>query len=136
MWFNRKIKNRRLGRVQVLDVKVRSKVAMAARTRMVASALGVTAGMLAGLFFLWLAGDWALNRLVYENKSFAIQEIDIQTDGVISPDQLRRWSGVKSGENLIGLDLAYVKRELENSSDDPVGIDRTGSAFHPADPRR
>ena len=30
-------------------------------------------------------------------------------------DQLRRWAGVKPGENLLALDLARVKRDLERS---------------------
>ncbi|HWD94370.1 MAG TPA: FtsQ-type POTRA domain-containing protein, partial [Verrucomicrobiae bacterium] len=34
-------------------------------------------------------------------------------DGVISADQLRRWSGVRPGQNLLALDLACVKRDLE-----------------------
>jgi cell division protein FtsQ len=51
--------------------------------------------------------------LVYENKAFAIQDIDVQTDGVIGLDQLRRWMGVKPGQNLLALDLARVKRDLE-----------------------
>ena len=51
--------------------------------------------------------------MVYENKAFAIEEIDVQTDGVISVDQLRRWAGVKPEENLLALDLARVKRDLE-----------------------
>ena len=37
----------------------------------------------------------------------------MQTDGVISVDQLRRWAGVKPEENLLALDLARVKRDLE-----------------------
>ena len=37
----------------------------------------------------------------------------MQTDGVISADQLRRWAGVKLEENLLALDLARVKRDLE-----------------------
>jgi cell division protein FtsQ len=39
--------------------------------------------------------------------------VEVQTDGVIAPDQLRRWSGVNPGANLIALDLAAVKRNLE-----------------------
>ena len=58
-------------------------------------------------------GDWALDQLVYENKAFALQELDVQTDGVISADQLRRWAGVKLEQNLLALDLARVKRDLE-----------------------
>jgi len=32
---------------------------------------------------------------------------------VIAPEQLRRWSGVRPGENLMALDLGAVKRNLE-----------------------
>ncbi len=58
-------------------------------------------------------GEWTLDKFVYENSEFAIRRVDVQTDGVISPDQLRRWSGVKPGDNLMALDLASVKRNLE-----------------------
>lgn len=112
-WKKRKHKNRRLGRTHVLDVKVRSSVAAKARTRMVAMALSVTLGTLFGLYALWAGGQWCLNQLVYQNRTFAIQTIDVETDGVISADQLRRWSKVKVGENLLALDLAQVKRDLE-----------------------
>ncbi len=102
-----------MGRVQVLDVKVRSSVVAAARTRMIVVTLGVTVGTVLGLYALWRGGEWALNELVYQNKSFAIQQIEVETDGVISPDQLRRWCAVKPGQNLLALDLARVKRDLE-----------------------
>ncbi|MBC8095268.1 MAG: FtsQ-type POTRA domain-containing protein [Akkermansiaceae bacterium] len=112
-WNKLKSKNRRMGRVQVLDVKVRSSVAAAARMRMIAVALGVTCGTIFGLYGLWRGGEWALNRLVYENKAFAIQQVDVQTDGVLSIEQLRRWCALKSGQNLLALDLARVKGDLE-----------------------
>jgi cell division septal protein FtsQ len=105
--------NRRLGRVHVLDVKLRSSKVRAARARRVIVALGVCFGTVLGLYALWCLGEFTLNKLVYENKSFAIQQVEVQTDGVISADQLRRWSGVRAGENLLALDLARVKRDLE-----------------------
>jgi len=113
MWFKQKLKNRRLGRVQVLDVKLRSSRKLAARTRVAGIAFSVAAGTVFCLFLLLRGGEWALNRLVYENKSFAIQNIDIQTDGVIAIDQLRRWCAVTPGQNLMALDLARVKHDLE-----------------------
>ena len=113
--FKRKSKNRRLWRrPDVLEVKVRSKVVRAARTRLAAISLGVIFGTVFGLFVLWRLGEWTLDQLVYDNKSFAIQQIEVHTDGVISPEQLRRWSGVRSGQNLLALDLARVKHDLEN----------------------
>lgn len=113
MWFNRKPKNRRLERDFVLDVKLRSSQVRAARLRVLAMGLAFLALIVVGAYSLWRAGQWTLNRLVYENKAFAIEEIDVQTDGIIAIDQLRRWSGIRLGQNLLALDLARVRRDLE-----------------------
>jgi cell division septal protein FtsQ len=125
MWFKREQKNRRLHRGHVLDVKVRSDQVRATRTRLAAIASGVLFGTVFGLYLLWRTGEWALDKFVYENSEFAIQNIQVQTDGVIAPDQLRRWSDVKIGANLIALDLASVKRNLELvSTIDSVSVER------------
>lgn len=125
MWFKREQKNRRLRRGHVLDVKVRSEQIRAARTRLVSIGLGVTFGTVFGLYLFWRAGEWALDKFVYENSTFAIRKIEVQTDGVIAPEQLRRWTNVKPGQNLIALDLASVKRNLELVSEiDSVSVER------------
>src|SRR5436309_1584026 len=113
MWFRRKPRNRRLEREQVLEVKLQSGAARATRRRLLAIALGVSFATVFGAYLLWRSGEWALDRLVYENKAFAIQDLDIQTDGVIALSQLRRWAGVKPEQNLLALDLGRVKRDLE-----------------------
>lgn len=113
MWFKRKPRNRRLHRGHVLDVRLRSGQVRATRTRLALMAVSVPAVTIFGLYLLWRTGEWALDKFVYENAEFAIQRVDVQTDGVIAPDQLRSWSGVKPGANLIALDLASVKRNLE-----------------------
>jgi cell division protein FtsQ len=114
MWLKRKQKNRRSGGTRdVLDVKLRSKQVRAGRVRLVTIAFVVAFTTILGLYAIWRTGDWALNRFVYENEAFTIQRVDIQTDGVISLDQLRRWSGIKPGANLLALDLARVKRDIE-----------------------
>lgn len=66
-----------------------------------------------GLFVLWRGGEWMLRHFLFENAAFAVHQIDVQTDGVISPDQLRRWAGIKYDDNLLSLDLSRVKRDLE-----------------------
>ena len=126
MWFKREQnKNRRLHSNHVLDVKLRSDQVRANRVRLVVISLLVLAGPFFGLYLLWRCGEAALNVFVYENADFAIQQIDVQTDGVIAPEQLRRWTGVKPGANLIGLDLAAVKRNLELVSViDSVSVER------------
>ncbi|HWQ92600.1 MAG TPA: FtsQ-type POTRA domain-containing protein [Clostridia bacterium] len=102
-----------MGREYVLDVKLRSSQVRAVRMRMAAIALGVVFATVFSVYLLYRTSQLALNRLVYENKTFAIQVIDLQTDGEIATDQLRRWAGVKPGANLLALDLARVKRDLE-----------------------
>jgi cell division septal protein FtsQ len=129
MWFKREQKNRRLNRGHVLDVKLRSAQVRATRTRLASIALGLTFGTVFGLYLLWRTGEWALDKFIYENSTFAIQSIEVQTDGVIAPEQLRRWTNVKPGANLIALDLASVKRNLElvsaiDSDPDSVQVER------------
>jgi len=125
MWFNRKQKNRRLGRGRVLDVKLRSDQVRATRRRLALAAVSVPAVTIFGLYLLWRAGEWMLERFVYENPEFAIRRVEIRTDGVIAPDQLRRWADVRLGANLFALDLASVKRKLELESVlDSVSVER------------
>jgi cell division septal protein FtsQ len=125
MWFRREQKNRRLRRGHLLDVKLRSDQVRATRTRLVSIALGVTFGTVFGLYLFWRAGEWTLDKFVYENSTFAIQTIEVQTDGVIAPEQLRRLTNVKLGANLIALDLASVKRNLElETTIDSVSVER------------
>ena len=114
MWFKRdKGKNRRLHRHHVLDVKLRSDQVRANRVRLGTVSFLVVFGTFFGLYLLWRVGEATLNAFVYDNADFAIQQIDVATDGKIAPEQLRRWTGVKPGANLIALDLAAVKRNLE-----------------------
>ena len=109
----------------MLDVKLRSDQVRARRTRLVSLSLLVVGGTALGLYLFWRAGEWTLDRFIYENPAFAIQRVEVQTDGVIAPEQLRRWTGVKPGANLIALDLAAVKRNLELvPAIDSVSIER------------
>lgn len=114
MWFWKKNQNRRASRKNVLlDVKLRADEVRATRMRWGVIAATVSAGTIFGLYLAWRTGEWALNHFLYQNKDFAVQQIDVQTDGIIATDQLRRWAGVKPGDNLLALDLSRVKRDLE-----------------------
>lgn len=113
MWFLKKRKNRAFERRHVLDVKIARRQVIRQRVRVATLAAGLSLGTLFAIYLFWWAGNWSMNRFIYENNAFAVQEIDLTTDGAISIDQLRRWSGVKTGQNLFALDLTRVKRDLE-----------------------
>ncbi|MDB6034120.1 MAG: ftsQ [Verrucomicrobiales bacterium] len=115
MWSKKKLKNksRRQDRRHILDVKLRSSERRQTRSRRLALTLTLSFTVFTGLFLLWRGGEWLLRHFLFENAAFAVHQIDVQTDGVISPDQLRRWAGIKYDDNLLGLDLSRVKRDLE-----------------------
>ena len=113
MFFKTKKKNRRLDHDFVLDVKLGSSQVRAARWRLTISIFAITALALSLLLGVWRGGQWMVDRLIYSNSSFAIQQIEIQTDGVLVTDQLRRWTQARPGENLLALDMGKVKRDLE-----------------------
>src|SRR5205085_3853697 len=113
MWRNRKPKNRRFERDRILDVKLRSSQRRQLRVRRAAILLVTALSIFLGLFGAWQVGEWLVRRFLTENPAFAIHQLDVQTDGVISIEQLRRWAGVRLENNLLALDLARVKRDLE-----------------------
>src|SRR6266511_1941739 len=113
MWFKRTPKNRRLDRGNVLDVKLRTKEVRAARLKLATTALGVSLGTIIAFYLLWRGGVWALDQFVFKNDAFAVRDLSIQTDGSIPIEQLRRWAGVQPGDNLLALDLARIKRDIE-----------------------
>ena len=125
MLSRRKAKNRRFTRDNVLEVKMHSKHVRARRVRMFSRALAWTVGTLLAILGIWRGAEWAVDEFVYQNPTFAIQEIEVQTDGIISREQLREWTGVKPGENLFAVDLQNVKRFLRlNSLIQDAAVDR------------
>lgn len=112
-WFSRKPKNRKHGRTHMLGVKLRSDQIRTSRTRIVATGLGLVFGTVFTFYLVWRLGEFGLKKFVYENDAFSVEQIDVQTDGVLAPEELRRWAGVKTGQNLLTVDLARVKRDLE-----------------------
>src|SRR5687767_5694924 len=113
MWLSGKRKNRAFERRHVLDVKIARRQAVRHRVRVASFAAGISLSVVFLLYVLWRGGSWALDRGIYDNPAYAVQYIDIETDGVISREQLRRWAGVKKDQNLFRIDLARVKRDIE-----------------------
>jgi cell division septal protein FtsQ len=113
-WLQRKPKNRRAPeREHGLDVKLRTSQTRAARMRKVGMGVAVVFSLAVIVLVIWRGGEWLLDGLIYQNDAFAIQQIDVQTDGVLTREAVRAWAKVKIGENLMALDLMRVKRDLE-----------------------
>ena len=114
LWLKRKPKNRRApDREYGLDVKLRTSQTRAAHMRIVGVCMTVVFALAVIALVFWRGGQWLLNFFIYENDAFAIQQIEVQTDGVLTSEAIRSWARVKLGENLMALDLMRVKRDLE-----------------------
>jgi cell division septal protein FtsQ len=113
-WLIRK-KNRRSGeRAYMLDVKLRTRQMRVARWRTAGMGLGGALALVFLVVVFWRGGEWLLDYAVYDNATFGIRHIEVSTDGVIAPEVIRRWAMIKTGENLLALDLMRVKRDLES----------------------
>src|ERR1700721_386468 len=103
-WLKRKPKNRRAqDQEHVLDVKLRTSQTRAARMRIVGIAITVIFSLAVIALVLWRGGKWLLDGLIYENDAFAVQQVEVQTDGVLTPETIRLWARLKPGENLMAL---------------------------------
>jgi len=99
---------------ELLDVKLPSETEAPERGRAAAKYL-VWALLLAAIgTAFWKGGQLALDRFIYKNPAFAIRQIDIATDGVLTTEAIRNWAKVRIGDNLLALDLMQVKRDLES----------------------
>jgi len=113
MFWKRNRSNARHRRDHVLDVKLHQQQAGAVAVRFAGRALTAVLGAALVLVVLWQAGAYALDALIYRNPAFALKTIDVHCSGALLPEVVVRWAGVKPGENLMGLDLRRIKRDLE-----------------------
>jgi cell division septal protein FtsQ len=107
--FGRKSKKKKAA----LDVKSRSKQVRAMRLRMATGALAVSTGLVLALFVFWKGGQFMIDEYLYNNPAFSIQSIQVETDGIIPTSQILSWSNVRTNQNLLAIDLARIKRDLE-----------------------
>ena len=113
MALRAKRRNSKSGQKKLLSVKVQSQQAKRERLRRLRSLAALALAIVAIITVCWQGGAFALNRLVYENESFSVKQLDYRTDGIITVDQLRKWAGVRTGDNLLKLDLLRIKRDIE-----------------------
>lgn len=113
MWFKNRHKKRRLEAEYVLDVRLSANAAKQARIKMIGVISSFVAAAALVCVVVWKGAEAAMDAFLYENNAFAIQDIEVSTDGILSREHIRQWSLVRPGQNLMALDLMKVKRDLE-----------------------
>ena len=96
-----------------LSVKKRGGEERARKVRFVASLFGFSLSLFLLVLIGWKGVNFVMREAVYKNPRLAIERIDIETDGVLATEKIREWARVKTGDNLLALDLSRLKRDLE-----------------------
>lgn len=96
-----------------LDVNARARPRRAQRLRVAGSALAISTGIVLFLMVAWKGSEWLVQQHVLHNPALAVDQIEIETDGIVPLEQIRAWAGIQLGTNLLALDLRRIQRDLE-----------------------
>ena len=96
----------------VLMVNVRMSEQRAERIQRIA-ALAVLVAAVAGIGAVLLFGAREAGRSLFsENPLFTIRDLDVASDGKLTPTLVREYTGLRPGLNLFGVDIARVRATL------------------------
>lgn len=96
-----------------LAVKNRPRPPMDSRLRAVLLALSVCLLATVSGYLTYRSWDWLRERVLYQNPLFAIDTIEVSPEYWVTAEQVRAWSGVRLGDNLLRVDVSRVRRDLE-----------------------
>ncbi len=112
---NRRLSSFRQRRQQhLLDVKVRSRKAVAHRNRRVLVVFSKFALLLALVAGIYVGGRFAAKRFFLDNPEYKLAAIEVQTDGTLQRDQILTVADLHEGENIFRVNLASVHDRLQD----------------------
>jgi cell division septal protein FtsQ len=111
---NRRLSSFRQRRQQhLLDVKVRSRKAVAHRNRRVLVVFSKIVLVIALLGGIYIGGRFAAKRFFLENPDYKLTNIELQTDGTLQREQILSVANLREGENIFRVNLARVHDRLQ-----------------------
>ncbi len=111
---NRRLSSFRQRRQQhLLDVKVRSRKAVAHRNRRVLVVFSKVALVLALIAGIYVGGRFAAKRFFLDNPDYKLSTIDVQTDGTLQREQILSVADLREGQNIFRVNLARVHDRLQ-----------------------
>jgi cell division septal protein FtsQ len=112
---NKRLSSFRQRRQQhLLDVKVRSRKAVAHRNRralVVISKFALLVALTAGIY---VGARFAAKRFFLDNPDYRLGTIEVQTDGTLQRDQILSEANLREGENIFRVNLARVHDRLQD----------------------
>jgi len=112
---NRRLSSFRQRRQQhLLDVKVRSRKAVAHRNRRVLVVFSKIALVIALLSGIYVGARFAAKRFFLDNPDYKLTNIEVQTDGTLQREQILNEADLREGENIFRVNLARVHDRLQD----------------------
>ncbi len=112
---NKRLSSFRQRRQQhLLDVKVRSRKAVAHRNRRVLVVFSKVALLLALIASVYVGARFAAKRFFFDNPEYKLTAIEVQTDGTLQRDQILTVADLREGENIFRVNLARVHDRLQD----------------------
>lgn len=115
MWFRKKSSKPKKTKAasKRLDVKARRRVVWYHRLSIVGRSIALLFSAAVLLWAGWRGVHFAVDVFLLENQAFALKRFKLETNGRLKAEQVLKWAGVDSGDNVLDLDLAQIKRNLE-----------------------
>jgi cell division septal protein FtsQ len=112
---NRRLSSFRQRRQQhLLDVKVRSRKAVAHRNRRIFVVFSKIALVVALISGIYVGARFAARRFFLDNPDYKLTNIEVQTDGTLQREQILNVAGLREGENIFRVNLARVHDRLQD----------------------
>jgi hypothetical protein len=112
---NRRVSSFRQRRQQhLLDVKVRSRKAVAHRNRKVLVVFSKIALVIALIAAIYVGARVAAKRFFIDNPDYKLSNIEVQTDGTLQRDQILSVANLHESENIFRVNLARVHSRLQD----------------------
>jgi cell division septal protein FtsQ len=112
-FWRRKPRNRRFERTEVLDVRLRAEPRKRSQRRLLIRALLWAVGTTVVALVAGSLWNQARERLILDSPWFTLKTIEIITDGDwVTPEQVRKWTGLVEGENLLRVDPVRLRGDL------------------------
>lgn len=109
---NSRGKNER--RSSTLEVRARSSEKRRQRLERLRSIAFAVVGV-AGLAWLLLAGGaYLIRQLFTSNEHYMIRNLEIESDGRLTPELIAQYGGIEKDVNIFAVDLDRIRSELEN----------------------
>jgi cell division protein FtsQ len=97
----------------LLDVKVHTEARNRAHARWIGAWLTAAVVLSLTSYGMYRLARHGLETVLFANPRFAINRINIETDGALTPQQVQRFAGVRVGQNIFTVNLREAQRNLE-----------------------